>query len=196
MLYDVGQAQSASSWGAVVVIWVTRQCKAVLRSGTRRGMEQAYIWSQAAPWDRVATDRSGSSIRESGDTICILYGCSVPVVLRKHSGDDGKDSYWELIRDAYAWFYGWRRNPGSVIGYAESCSGTIGSSYLLGHSRHLLIAPYERVTGLLPSTKYAPFHLLSQIVQRAISSPPAWLGRISPPVGVRIRDAVLGVNVQ
>jgi hypothetical protein len=39
---------------------------------------------------------------KSGDTICILYGCSVPVVLRKHSGDDGKDSYWELIRDAYA----------------------------------------------------------------------------------------------
>jgi hypothetical protein len=23
------------------------------------------------------------------------------VVLRKHSGDDGKDSYWELIGDAY-----------------------------------------------------------------------------------------------
>jgi hypothetical protein len=40
---------------------------------------------------------------KSGDNICILYGCSVPVVLRKRSGDDGKDSYWELIGDAYVY---------------------------------------------------------------------------------------------
>ena len=36
-----------------------------------------------------------------GDRICILYGCSVPVVLREHSGNRGVDRYWQLIGDAY-----------------------------------------------------------------------------------------------
>ncbi|KAF3046215.1 hypothetical protein E8E11_002002 [Didymella keratinophila] len=35
-----------------------------------------------------------------GDTIGILYGCSVPVVLRKLQNDDGT-SYWRLIGEAY-----------------------------------------------------------------------------------------------
>jgi hypothetical protein len=35
------------------------------------------------------------------DCVCILYGCSVPVILRKHSGGNGTDSYWQLIGDAY-----------------------------------------------------------------------------------------------
>jgi hypothetical protein len=35
-----------------------------------------------------------------GDQICILYGCSVPVVLRKHPGSNGYP-YWHLIGDAY-----------------------------------------------------------------------------------------------
>jgi hypothetical protein len=35
-----------------------------------------------------------------GDRICILYGCSVPVVLRKHEISD-KECYWKLIGDAY-----------------------------------------------------------------------------------------------
>jgi hypothetical protein len=36
-----------------------------------------------------------------GDSICILYGCSVPVVLRKHQ-DPHTETYWQLIGDAYA----------------------------------------------------------------------------------------------
>ncbi|PQE28209.1 heterokaryon incompatibility -domain-containing protein [Rutstroemia sp. NJR-2017a BBW] len=35
-----------------------------------------------------------------GDRICILYGCSVPVVLRRHS-DFNQEVYWQLIGDAY-----------------------------------------------------------------------------------------------
>lgn len=37
----------------------------------------------------------------AGDEICILYGCSVPVVLREHKDADEK-VFWELIGDAYA----------------------------------------------------------------------------------------------
>jgi Heterokaryon incompatibility protein (HET) len=36
-----------------------------------------------------------------GDHVCILYGCSVPVVLIKYSGNDGGDSYGQLVGDAY-----------------------------------------------------------------------------------------------
>jgi hypothetical protein len=36
----------------------------------------------------------------NGDRICILYGCSVPVVLRKHECPD-QELYWELVGDAY-----------------------------------------------------------------------------------------------
>ena len=36
---------------------------------------------------------------EEGDMICILYGCSVPVILRQHH--TGVDSYFELIGEAY-----------------------------------------------------------------------------------------------
>jgi hypothetical protein len=35
-----------------------------------------------------------------GDRICILYGCSVPVVLRKHIVPD-EGYYWQLVGDAY-----------------------------------------------------------------------------------------------
>lgn len=35
-----------------------------------------------------------------GDRICLLYGCSVPVVLRIHVAPDGRDC-WELIGEAY-----------------------------------------------------------------------------------------------
>ncbi|PQE24952.1 hypothetical protein CJF32_00007294 [Rutstroemia sp. NJR-2017a WRK4] len=35
-----------------------------------------------------------------GDRICILYGCSVPVVLRRHLGFN-QEVYWQLIGDAY-----------------------------------------------------------------------------------------------
>ncbi|PQE04506.1 hypothetical protein CJF31_00007327 [Rutstroemia sp. NJR-2017a BVV2] len=35
-----------------------------------------------------------------GDQICILYGCSVPVVLRRRLGSN-KEVYWQLIGDAY-----------------------------------------------------------------------------------------------
>jgi hypothetical protein len=36
---------------------------------------------------------------EVGDQVCILYGCSVPVVLRKHSWTGGH--HWQLIGEAY-----------------------------------------------------------------------------------------------
>lgn len=35
-----------------------------------------------------------------GDMLCILYGCSVPVVLRKSVDTDGTDS-WQMVGDAY-----------------------------------------------------------------------------------------------
>jgi hypothetical protein len=35
-----------------------------------------------------------------GDHICILYGCSVPVVLRKHQASEDSN-YWQLVGDAY-----------------------------------------------------------------------------------------------
>lgn len=34
-----------------------------------------------------------------GDSICILYGCSIPVVMRLHGA--GPTNYWQLIGDAY-----------------------------------------------------------------------------------------------
>jgi hypothetical protein len=37
---------------------------------------------------------------QEGDSICILYGCSVPVVLRKSLGANGSH-YWELVGEAY-----------------------------------------------------------------------------------------------
>ncbi|KAF2834008.1 hypothetical protein CC86DRAFT_390058 [Ophiobolus disseminans] len=36
-----------------------------------------------------------------GDHICVLYGCSVPVVLRQHQDPDG-GIFWKLVGDAYA----------------------------------------------------------------------------------------------
>jgi hypothetical protein len=36
---------------------------------------------------------------KSGDTLCILYGCSVPVVLRRLGTES--DGYWQLIGEAY-----------------------------------------------------------------------------------------------
>jgi Heterokaryon incompatibility protein (HET) len=53
-------------------------------------------------------DGSGSPIvglisryAQVGDQLCILYGCSVPVVLRKHSWGD--DHHWQLIGEAYVY---------------------------------------------------------------------------------------------
>lgn len=43
-----------------------------------------------------------------GDTLCILYGCSVPVVLRKHEGNGL--GYWQLIGEAYV--HGWMDGEG------------------------------------------------------------------------------------
>lgn len=36
-----------------------------------------------------------------GDHICVLYGCSVPVVLRKMSSAEDSHAHWQLIGDAY-----------------------------------------------------------------------------------------------
>lgn len=41
-----------------------------------------------------------SQAAKVGDAICILYGCSVPVVLRKMKDNDGA-WYWKLIGEAY-----------------------------------------------------------------------------------------------
>ena len=35
-----------------------------------------------------------------GDFVCALYGCSVPVVLRKLPRP-GRSDYWQLVGDAY-----------------------------------------------------------------------------------------------
>jgi hypothetical protein len=40
---------------------------------------------------------------KAGDVLCIIYGCSVPVVLRKQR--DENDDYWQLIGEAYVYGY-------------------------------------------------------------------------------------------
>jgi hypothetical protein len=64
------------------------------------------VWNrrtfQSKPLD--ATDRHFVGLipqnARVGDQICILYGCSVPVVLRKYKALDG-NFYWRLVGDAY-----------------------------------------------------------------------------------------------
>lgn len=40
---------------------------------------------------------------EEGDIICILFGCSVPVILREHRSLAGEFEYYELIGEAYVY---------------------------------------------------------------------------------------------
>ena len=39
---------------------------------------------------------------EVGDKVCILFGCSVPVILRAHPAEGGRDAYFEFIGECYA----------------------------------------------------------------------------------------------
>lgn len=61
---------------------------------------------QSVVWNRkflLSQDRGrfglAPAATEEGDMICILYGCSVPVILRRHGTD--VDPYFELIGEAY-----------------------------------------------------------------------------------------------
>lgn len=86
LLQGEGLSEDVKQYFAVVrdVIWNRRTFKAYPREGLGIGV------IGLAPQDAKA-----------GDDICILYGCSVPVVLRQHSENDGANSYWQLIGDAY-----------------------------------------------------------------------------------------------
>jgi hypothetical protein len=65
-------------------------------------------------WNRRtfrATNHNGCSIAglipryaKSGDVLCIIYGCSVPVVLRIQQGENNHH-YWQLIGEAYVHGY-------------------------------------------------------------------------------------------
>ena len=69
------------------------------------------IWNRRTFCSSNISNDDGSSKRlvglipqksEIGDHICILYGCSVPVVLRKtHDSIANKVASWQLIGDAY-----------------------------------------------------------------------------------------------
>ena len=39
---------------------------------------------------------------EVGDKVCILFGCSVPVILREHHAEEGRETYYEFIGECYA----------------------------------------------------------------------------------------------
>ncbi|KAJ4369964.1 hypothetical protein N0V83_005728 [Neocucurbitaria cava] len=64
------------------------------------------IWNRRTFRSMVVDDEEGvlvglvPQLAKVGDQVCILYGCSVPVILRKLSGDT-KDPHWRLIGDAY-----------------------------------------------------------------------------------------------
>ena len=60
---------------------------------------------QSVIWNRrfFTTDRGGVGLAprqaKEGDSICILFGCSVPVLLRRHEVEEGP--YYQLIGEAY-----------------------------------------------------------------------------------------------
>jgi hypothetical protein len=83
---------------------------------------QAVIWNRQlvrAEWD--STDLNGNSVRKShlglvaasvrtGDLICILYGCSVPVVLRKNTKVGRSSADKENFEDGIEWMRDRLRN--------------------------------------------------------------------------------------
>ncbi|TGO62118.1 hypothetical protein BCON_0022g00270 [Botryotinia convoluta] len=70
------------------IVWNRRSCQLKLSvSASNKGMENIIVGlvPQNANY---------------GDSVCILYGCSVPVVLRKSLNLDG-EVHWQLIGEAY-----------------------------------------------------------------------------------------------
>jgi hypothetical protein len=86
LLQEEGLSEDAKRYFAVVrdVVWNRRTFEAEQRD-----------------WCNLPLIGLAPQEAKPGDQVCILYGCSVPVVLRKHSENDGVDSYWKLIGDAY-----------------------------------------------------------------------------------------------
>jgi Heterokaryon incompatibility protein (HET) len=68
------------------------------------------VWNRRSFRGKTSNDRSSKIVglipqhAQEGDMICILYGCSVPVVIRKHFRRDGS-FYWQLIGEAYVHGY-------------------------------------------------------------------------------------------
>jgi len=67
---------------------------------------QAVVWSRKFLVCKDSTDQSewlfglGSRYIKGGDLVCILFGCSVPVVLRK-CGDDSPNLHYEFVGECY-----------------------------------------------------------------------------------------------
>jgi hypothetical protein len=67
---------------------------------------QAVVWSRKFLVCKDSTDQSewlfglGSRYVKGGDLVCILFGCSVPVVLRR-CGDDSLNVYYEFVGECY-----------------------------------------------------------------------------------------------
>jgi hypothetical protein len=67
---------------------------------------QAVTWNWVFLEADVSLDGSGEKLFGLGplkamqrDVVCVLFGCSVPVIFRKHVDEDGK--YFELVGEAY-----------------------------------------------------------------------------------------------
>jgi hypothetical protein len=64
------------------------------------------VWNRRTFWakktGRVPSDLVGLIPQRArfGDFVCVLYGCSVPVILRRYHTPPGRP-YWRLLGDAY-----------------------------------------------------------------------------------------------
>lgn len=65
---------------------------------------QSVVWNRkflkSAEQDLFGLAPMGTQV---GDIICILFGCSVPVILREHRSPKGEFDYFELIGEAYVY---------------------------------------------------------------------------------------------
>jgi hypothetical protein len=63
-------------------------------------LAQAVVWGRRLIKMKNGTIGLGPGAAERGDLICILFGCSVPVVLRKIEGREGRE-YFQLVGECY-----------------------------------------------------------------------------------------------
>jgi hypothetical protein len=63
-------------------------------------LAQAVVWGRRLIKMRNGTIGLGPRAAERGDLVCILFGCSVPVVLRKLEEREGRE-YFQLVGECY-----------------------------------------------------------------------------------------------